>query len=125
MNPLLFLQQALRRLAFRGRSGPVDITDLDTPLDLLTRKVHMTLLMAIRDGATEIRYVPTDRYIQVLLSVKDTAQEAVPLPLFKHATAPLARRLRRMLQGTQSHELEARFHSSSRQSWRRRLCIRA
>jgi hypothetical protein len=100
MNPLLFLQQALRGLGSRGRSVPIDITDLDKPLDLLTRKIQMMLLMAIRDGATEIRYVPNDQYIQVLLTAKDAVQEAVPLPLFKHATAPIARRFRRMLQGT-------------------------
>jgi len=100
MNPLLFLQKALRDLGSRSRSGPIDITDSDKPLDLLTRKIQMMLLMAIRDGATAIRYVPNDRYIQVLLTAKDTVQEAVPLPLFKHATAPIARRFRRMLQGT-------------------------
>jgi hypothetical protein len=100
MNPLLFLQQALRVFGSRGRSGPIDITDSDKPLDLLTRKIHMNLLAAIRDGATEIRYVPNDRYIQVLTVVKETAEELFPLPLFKTGTGPLARRFRRMLQGT-------------------------
>jgi hypothetical protein len=104
MNPLLLLQQALHRLAFRGRSGSVDITDLDRPVDLLTRKIHMNLLMAIRDGATEIRYVPTVKYIQVLLSVKDSVQEAMPLPLFKTGTDPIARRFRRILHGAQPQQ---------------------
>jgi hypothetical protein len=108
VNPLLFLQQALRHLVFRGRSGPIDIgeiADLNKPLDPLARVIRIALLAAVRDGATEIRFIPNGRYIQLFRLVKDHIEELWPLPLFRNATAPITQNFRRLLQGTTSQQV--------------------
>ena len=109
MNPLSNLLQAICRLAFRGRSGPIDIADLNAdlnkPFDPLARAICIALLAAIRDGATEIRFVPNDRYIQLLRLVKGQIEELWPLPLFRKGTAPITQHFRRMLQGTASQQV--------------------
>ena len=98
MNPLRSFQQAIRHLAFRGRSVPIDLAICPKPLDPLAAEIYMTLLMAIRDGATEIRIVPNERNLQVFALVKDALEQPLPLPFLKKTAQPIARILKQTLQ---------------------------
>ena len=98
MNLLRSFQQAIRRLVFQCGSGPIDIAFGPQPLDPLTREIHMAFLMAIRDGATELRIVPNERNLQVFALVKGTLEQPLPLPFRKKTAQPIARILKQTLQ---------------------------
>ena len=98
MNPLRSLQQAIRRLVFQRGPGPIDIATGPQPLDPLTREIHLTLLLAIRDGATELRIVPNERNLQVFAVVKGTLEQPLPLPFLKMTAQPIARILKQTLE---------------------------
>ena len=99
MNLLQSFQQAIRRLVFQRGSCPIDIAAAQQPLDPLTDKIRLILLMAIRDGATEIRFVPNKRNLQVFAVVKGSLEELLPLPFLKKTARPIARILKQTLQG--------------------------
>jgi hypothetical protein len=103
MNPLRSFQQAIRRLVFQCGFGPVDLGIGPQPLDPLTREIHTTLFLAIRDAATEIRFVPNKRNLQVFALVKDTLEQPLPLPFLKKTAQPIARILKQTLQRCPSH----------------------
>jgi len=67
-------------------------------LDPLAAEIYTTLLLAIRDGATEIRIVPNERNLQVFALVKGTLEQPLPLPFLKKTAHPIARILKQTLQ---------------------------
>jgi hypothetical protein len=104
MNPLRSFQQAIRRLVFPCRSGPIDLATGPQPLDPLTETIRLILLMAIRDGATEIRFVPNERNLQVFAVVKGALEEVLPLPFLQKTARPIAKILKQTLQRCPSHD---------------------
>jgi hypothetical protein len=99
MNPLRSFHQAVRRLLFPGRFIPNDLADVRQPLHPLAEKIRCILLMAIREGATEIRFVPNERNLQVVAVVKGTLEELLPWPFLKKTARPIASILNQALQG--------------------------
>jgi hypothetical protein len=98
MNPLRFIQQVVSRLGFRGRPGPYVIDDTTKTQDPLTNAIDALLFIAIRNGATEIRFVPNERNLRAYMLVKDGLQEWYS-PFLKRTAGPIARLLKQMLGG--------------------------
>jgi len=99
MNPLRFIQQAVSRLGVRGRSGPYVIDDTTKTQDPLSNAIDTIIFIAIRDGATEIRFVPNERNLRAYMLVKDGLQEWYS-PFLKSTAGPIARLLKQILQGS-------------------------
>ena len=87
----------MSHLVFRERPNRYDIATAK-PLDPLTRAIHGLLLNAIRDGVTEIRFVPNERNLRAYMLVTDTLQEWYS-PFLKATAGPIARLLKKMLRG--------------------------
>jgi hypothetical protein len=103
-------QQVIRRICVRGYSGPVDIlamTAFGKPLDPLLEEIFFILLLAVKDNACEIRFVPTEKNLQVRQLVNGSRKELLPFPFLKQIAGPIARTLRHILQGYFSEGDEA------------------
>jgi len=72
-------------------------------LHSLTGNIRLILLIAVKDGATEIRFVPNERNLQAFALVKGNLEEVLPLPFLKKTARPIARILKQTLQRCPFH----------------------
>jgi hypothetical protein len=101
MNLLRSFQQAIHRLVFLYRPLPIDIAAGGQTLDPLANAITVILLVALREGASVIRFVPNERNLRVLALVNGAFEELL-FPLLKTTARPIGRILEQTLRSIPS-----------------------
>ena len=82
--------------AAAGRDGPTDLTSIESLADSapVRKLLNMVLLLAIRDGASDIHFEPFEHEFRIRLKADGVLQEMVPPP--KHLAFAITTRIKVM-----------------------------